>query len=122
MEVNQTGDAGNVIKHIKARFADIRCSRVEQVIGTMSNPVRFHILCALSEQPFTVSQLVEICGANTSNVSQQLKMMWMAGYLDKERRGKQIHYRLKDDRILQIIRFLEGLFQPEDPGCVDPDE
>jgi DNA-binding transcriptional ArsR family regulator len=121
MGVGQVHAAENVIETIKARFADIRCSRVEQVIGTMANPVRFHILCALTEQPFTVSELVEICGATTSNVSQQLKMMWMAGYLDKTRDGKQIRYRLKDDRILKMIRFLEDIYQPEGEGCADPD-
>ena len=114
---------GNIMDVIKARFASVRCTNVEQLLSIMANPIRFHILCALSMQQFTVNELVDLSGANLSNVSQQLKMMWMAGYLDKERNGKQIYYRLKDDRIEKIIRFFETLFPenegPDGPGCVD---
>lgn len=115
------GDDDEIIRVIKSRFQDIRCSRVEHLINMMANPVRFHILCALTEQPFTVSQLVSICEANLSNVSQQLKMMWVAGYVDKERKGKQILYWLKDQRIAALIRNLEKLYPPEQPGCEDFD-
>lgn len=120
--MSDTQGTETVIETIKARFASIRCSRVEQMINTMANPVRFYILCALSQQPFTVSELVELSSSTLSNVSQQLKMMWVAGYLDKERQGKQIYYQLRDERIAKIISYLETLFPPEVDGCLDPDE
>ncbi len=110
-----------VIDKIKERFTDIRCSRVMQLINVMANPVRTHILCALTMQPFTVTELVEISDSTVSNVSQQLKMMWMAGYVDKERHGKKIVYRLKDERISSLIGYLEGLYPPEIDGCDDPE-
>ena len=110
-----------VIESIKARFTDIRCSRVMHLINIIANPVRIHILCALTQQPFSVTELVEIADSTLSNVSQQLKMMWMAGYVEKERRGKQIVYRLADQRISELIAFLEGLYPVEPEGCVDTD-
>lgn len=112
-------ERSSVISTIRSRFSDIRCSRAMQLLSVMANPVRIHILCALTEQSFTVGELVDICSATLSNVSQQLKMMWMAGYLNKERRGKQIYYSLKDQRIHEIIKHLETLYQREEEGCMD---
>ena len=117
----QSAHDAAVIESIKARFTDIRCSRVMHLINIIANPVRIHILCALTQQPFSVTELVEIADSTLSNVSQQLKMMWMAGYVEKERRGKQIVYRLADQRISELIAFLEGLYPAEPEGCVDAD-
>lgn len=117
----QSPDRRTMIEGIKARFHDIRCSRVMQLINIMSSPIRTHILCALTRHEFTVTELVDICESTVSNVSQQLKMMWMAGYLEKQRRGKQIYYSLKDERIASLIGFLEDLYQPPPDGCTDFD-
>ena len=81
------------------------------MLSIMSNPVRFHILCALERDSFSVSELVELTGGKLSNVSQQLKMMTLAGYVRKERLGKLSIYTLSDDRIGELIKKLEELFE-----------
>lgn len=105
-----------LIENLKKRFMDKRCTHIEQLMSIMSNPVRFHILCALNFESFTVTDLVELTGAKMSNISQQLKMMTLSGYLIKERRGKQIYYTLVDKRISRLISELEKLFPLEAPG------
>ena len=67
----------------------------------------------LSCQSFTVSELVELTGAKTSNVSQQLKIMLLAGYLVKQRRGKKIYYELREKRITFLLDQLENLYPVE---------
>ncbi|MBL7005881.1 MAG: winged helix-turn-helix transcriptional regulator [Spirochaetia bacterium] len=99
-----------IMKNIKERFDEDRCSRVERMLSIMSNPVRFHILCALERESFSVSELVELTGGKLSNVSQQLKMMTLAGYVAKERLGKQSIYTIKDEKIGKLIKKLEELF------------
>jgi len=84
---------------------------VEHLLGILANPLRFHILCALTYGAFTVGELVELCGANLSNVSQQLKLMWLGGMVSKEKRGKTVHYALADQRIEKLISVLETLFR-----------
>lgn len=103
-----------IIDRIIERFNNDKCAHVERMLSIMSNPTRFHILCALAEDAFTVSELVTLTNGKLSNISQQLKMMTLAGYLEKERKGKQIYYRLLDSRISQLIRVLESLFAKED--------
>ena len=99
-----------IMASIKERFDEDRCSQVERMLSIMSNPVRFHILCALARESFSVSELVELTGGKLSNVSQQLKMMTLAGYIRKERLGKQSIYTLHDERIGELIKKLEELF------------
>jgi DNA-binding transcriptional ArsR family regulator len=99
-----------IITQIRSKFSEQRCSQISQLMAVLSNPVRFHILCALRYQPFTVSELVELTEARVSNVSQQLKMMLLAGYLAKERRGKQIYYKLQEQRIALLLNQLETLY------------
>ncbi len=103
------------ILELRERFSSSRCELVERMMSIMSNPIRFHILCALNHEPFTVSELVDLTDSQPSNVSQQLKMMTLAGYLDKERRGKQIYYRLIEDKVSRIISLLEELFPFDQP-------
>lgn len=98
------------IETVKARFDENRCALVERMLSTMSSPVRFHILCALAQGPFTVTELVKISDSKLSNVSQQLKMMALAGYVKKERDGKKSIYSLQDDRIRVLIEKLEEIF------------
>jgi len=99
-----------IIASIKERFDENRCLMVERMLSIMSNPIRFHILCALMRDSFSVTELVELTDSKLSNISQQLKMMSLAGYIVKERRGKQSIYSLQDDRVRRLIETLEELF------------
>ncbi len=99
-----------IIASIKERFDENRCLMVERMLSIMSNPIRFHILCALMRDSFSVTELVELTDSKLSNISQQLKMMSLAGYIVKERRGKQSIYSLQDERVRRLIETLEELF------------
>ena len=76
------------VKRIKERFhEESRCTRVQTMLDLVSNPYRFRIICVLSEGDFPVSEIVELVEGKPSNISQQLKILTLAGYLTKERRG-----------------------------------
>ena len=108
-----------LVASVKERFQDIRCLQVEHYLGLMSSPLRFHILCALNTHSFSVGELVEICDGTLSNVSQQLKLLWMGGLITKVRSGKTIVYSLGDHRVTQLIATLEELFAKDDGTCAD---
>ena len=98
------------IEEIKRHYSERRCTDVQQLLSTMANPIRFRLLCALRGRSFTVSELVEITDSNLPNVSQHLKMMWMAGYINKVRTGKQVRYNLSDRRIVDVIEMVEAMY------------
>jgi ArsR family transcriptional regulator len=100
------------IEEIKGQYSERRCTDVQQLLSTLSNPIRFRLLCALRQHSFTVGELVEITGSQLSNISQHLKMMWMAGYIAKRREGKQVYYALEDPHVNALITQLEELYPP----------
>ncbi len=101
-------------KQANRRFEnDERCAKVLDMFSLFSNELRFKILCALSEGDYCVHELAEKTGGNRSNLSQQLKMLTLAGYLTREREGKQVYYRLEDEKIKKTIEFLHALFDTD---------
>lgn len=99
----------NAIKRIKNRFSkESRCTQVQTMLDLVSNPYRFRIICVLSEGDFAVSEIVELVEGKPSNVSQQLKILTLAGYLTKERQGKHIYYHLSSKNVKELFDFLHS--------------
>ncbi len=98
------------IKRIKERFRkESRCSRIQNMLDLVSNPYRFKIICVLAEGTFSVAEIVELVEGKPSNISQQLKILTLSGYLKKEREGKQIYYSLNSSYIRELFDFLHKL-------------
>lgn len=81
------------------------------MFSLFANPIRFRILCTLSEGDFSVQEIVSIIGGKISNVSQQLKMLTLAGYLTREKQGKQVFYHLEDEKVRSTVAFMHQLFE-----------
>ena len=101
------------IEEIKQRFTDSGdvCQRVTGILSLMSNKTRFRILCMLAEGDFCVTEIVDtIQTAKLSNVSQQLRILTLAGVLEKTREKQRIIYHLRDRRLATLIETLEKQF------------
>ena len=74
----------------------------------IANKARFRILCLLREDWFSVNEIVEVIQAGKlTNISQQLKMLTLAGLIEKKKESRQVFYTLKDEAIREMIDFLE---------------
>ena len=74
----------------------------------IANKARFRILCLLREDWFSVNEIVEVIQAGKlTNISQQLKMLTLAGLIEKKTESRQVFYTLKDEAIREMIDFLE---------------
>ncbi len=94
----------------KERFIsnDLVCEKVIGRFQLIANKARFRILCLLREDWFSVNEIVEVIQAGKlTNVSQQLKMLTLAGLLEKKKEGRKVLYTLKDEAIRDMINFLE---------------
>ena len=84
------------------------CGRVISVLSLLANKTRFRILCVLSEGDFCVGEIVDAVQMGTlSNISQQLRILTLAGVLEKTREERRVIYHLRDKRIAKLIRILE---------------
>ena len=57
---------------------------------------RLSLVEALAGGARRVSDLVDETGLSQSNVSRHLACLWDCGLVDRERRGREVHYRLTE--------------------------
>ncbi len=84
-------------------------SRFFRVLG---DATRLRIIEALLERERTVSELVEVVGAPQSRVSNHLACLRWCRFVESERRGRTIVYRVADERISRILRLAASLAEP----------
>jgi ArsR family transcriptional regulator len=91
------------------------CQKVIALFQLVANKSRFRIVCILARGEFCVQEIAEIVGeGKLSNISQQLKILTLAGVVDRRRDQKKIIYRLVDDRVRELIDyFREQYLNPE---------
>jgi len=87
-----------------------RCIRVAEILSLLANPKRLKILCLLTERDRSVDELVHSAGSSFSATSQQLKLLTLAGFLERRRDGRNIFYRLRDERVISILHHLKAQF------------
>lgn len=103
----------NVIRKIRDDFRknDTVCSQVVGLFQLISNKGRFRIICLLTQGEFCVHEIMEaVGGGKLSNISQQLKTLALAGVVERRREDRRILYRLRDERVRNMIGFLRGQF------------
>lgn len=97
----------------RERFAksEALCGKIVDRFQLIANKSRFRILCLLRDGWFSVNEIVEVIQAGKlSNVSQQLKLLSLAGVLEKRKESRQVFYTLKDESVRKTIDFLEDLY------------
>jgi len=91
------------------------CQKVIHLFQLVANKSRFRIVCILARGEFCVKEIAEIVGeGKLSNISQQLRILTLAGVVDRRRDQKKIIYRLVDDQVRELIAyFREQYLKPE---------
>ena len=75
-----------------------------ELFGVLSTPLRLRILNAICTQERGVNDIVELVHSTQPNVSQHLKVLYLAGIVAKRRDGNQIYYRVHNDKAMQLCR------------------
>jgi DNA-binding transcriptional ArsR family regulator len=77
----------------------------------LAHPERLLMLCRMSDEDVTVSELVRLTGLAQSAVSQHLARFRDMGLVSVRREGRAKYYRLVDDDVRQIIGALWEICQ-----------
>jgi DNA-binding transcriptional ArsR family regulator len=62
----------------------------------LGDPSRMALIAELARGERRVNDLAAATGLSQSNVSKHLACLWDCGLVERERRGREIHYRLVD--------------------------
>ncbi len=79
-------------------------------LKAISHEGRLMILCALANGEKSVAEIETMLSSRQAAVSQQLSRLRLEGLVTARRDGKQIYYRLTDDRARLIIERVYELF------------
>lgn len=79
-------------------------------LKALSHEGRLTILCHLAEGERSVTELERLLGSRQAAVSQQLARLRLEGLVSTRREGKAIYYAIRDPKVLETIRLLQGLY------------
>jgi ArsR family transcriptional regulator len=80
-----------------------------QVIKALAHPARLEIVQALATGERCVSELQVLVGGDISTVSKHLTLMRRAGWIDCQKHGQQVRYRLACDCLPTFLRCIEDI-------------
>ncbi len=79
-------------------------------IKALSHPIRLKILYVLSHEALSVRDLATTVGSSQSNVSHHLSTLRDKGVLVSSKEAKNVYYKLRDRRILNMMDMLNHLY------------
>lgn len=89
---------------------EARADEVAARLKLMGNPARLLILCQLAEGEQSVGALLSRLNLSQSALSQHLAKLRAAGLVATRRDGLVIHYRIADEKTLQVMQALYETF------------
>ena len=76
--------------------------KVAEVFKAFSEPTRLQIIQELKEGPRSVSELVDALATSQANVSKQLRTLYDAEILKKEKDGTMVFYSIDDNTVFPL--------------------
>ena len=91
-----------------------------ELFGVLSTPLRLRILNAICTRELGVNDIVDAVRSTQPNVSQHLKILYLAGIVEKRREGNQIYYRVHNEHALRMCRMVctQIAIELDEPGAV----
>lgn len=93
-------------KRISRKLDREALEKVSNVFRAFSEPTRLQIIQELKDGPKNVTDLVTALGTSQANVSKQLRILYEAEILQKEKKGTMIFYSIDDDTALPLCELV----------------
>ena len=83
-------------------------------LKALGNPERLLLLCQLSQGELSVIELEAALDIHQPTLSQQLGVLRREGMVQTRRDGKNVIYRIADERLLTLLQTLYTLYCPKE--------
>lgn len=87
-----------------------KAKQVADLLKVLSNENRLLILCELAKSPQCVGELEEKLEITQSGISQHIAILKAHGILDYDKKGQNICYKIKDERIYKLLQVLKETY------------
>lgn len=91
------------------RYKDAIYEQLARIGKTIASPRRLELLDLLCQSPRTVDALAQQAGLSLANASHHLQVLRAARFVDAEKDGVFVTYRLADDEVCAFFQALRGL-------------
>jgi ArsR family transcriptional regulator len=82
---------------------DDHAKKIADFFKATGEPTRVRIILALAQTSLSVNEIAEILDMSQSGISHQLKTLRDARIVSGDRLGKEVHYHLIDNHIVNIF-------------------
>jgi ArsR family transcriptional regulator, arsenate/arsenite/antimonite-responsive transcriptional repressor len=87
-----------------------------EVFKALGDPTRLEIISLLTEsENLCVNVIAEKTGMSQPAISQHLKVLKNAGFLDAKKMGMHVHYCLNRKKVKEFTDSLDSLFREKPP-------
>lgn len=93
----------------------MQARKASELMRALSHEARLMILCLLTEQEMSVTEIERIVGLPQATVSQHLARLRLDRFVATRREGRMIYYRIVDNDVATVVESLYDVF------CRPPD-
>jgi ArsR family transcriptional regulator len=91
---------------MKPAMSDASCELLGGFFTIFAHATRMRILCALQQEPMSVTEIANHAGLTVTNTSQHLRLMRDRGAVIAEKRAQNVYYRIADPRFAQAMLLI----------------
>lgn len=88
-----------------------RVDKIAEIMKNFSNKDKLAILCYLWNDKKNVTEIIKCSNLSQSQISQYLWKMKLEWILESEKIGKEVFYKISDEKILKIISSMKEIFK-----------
>ncbi|MBL9125941.1 MAG: helix-turn-helix transcriptional regulator [Planctomycetaceae bacterium] len=92
------------LTNLEALTAAAECLRI------LAHPHRLRMIQMLLQGDFTVGELAEACDLPSPMASEHLRLMQRCGFLNSEKEGRRVYYRVSEPHLQEILKCVESRF------------
>ena len=81
-----------------------------ECLRTLAHPHRLRMVQMLLQGDYTVGELAEACDLPSAMASEHLRLMQRCGFLDSEKEGRKVFYRVAEPHLKSILKCVEDRF------------
>ncbi|MGV6815498.1 MAG: ArsR/SmtB family transcription factor [Phycisphaerales bacterium] len=83
-----------------------------ECLRTIAHPHRLRMIQLMLQDRYTVGELAESCGIPSAAASGHLRILKDRGFLEQDRYGRTVYYRIVEPQLSSILSCVENRF-----GC-----
>jgi DNA-binding transcriptional ArsR family regulator len=95
----------------KPRLTDLDAlGQAAECLRVLAHPHRLRMIQMLLSGNYTVGELAESCELPTAMASEHLRLMQRCGFLDSDKDGRKVFYKVVEPHLKNIMKCIEERF------------